>query len=223
MSTAPGRVSEVFYSLQGEGPSVGRPAVFLRLQGCDVGCAWCDTRYTWDPGLGEPLDLPAIERRIAAEFGACPLLVVTGGEPLQHPQLGDLLDWAATRFARVEIETSAVAPPPRTGSRFAYNASPKLPGVSPRWAATWEHVSAYLALPETTFKVVVRDLPDFTALIGLARRHGIPAERVAVLPEGLTDEAVRAHARELAEPCKRAGFRLSPRLHIWLWGARRGV
>ncbi|MBI3272800.1 MAG: 7-carboxy-7-deazaguanine synthase QueE [Planctomycetes bacterium] len=222
MADVPGRVSEVFSSLQGEGPSVGRPALFVRLQGCDVGCSWCDTKYTWDPALGEALDLDDLERRASA-LGACDLLVVTGGEPLAHPSIEAVLEWGVRRHARVEVETSALRPPPLARPNLAYVASPKLPGVTPRWAETWVHVGAFLALPATTFKFVVRDEPEFEELLALLRRHDLPRERVMVMPEGTTDAQVRARALALAEPCKRAGLRLSPRLHVWLWGARRGV
>ena len=75
------RVSETFLSLQGEGPSAGVPAHFLRLQGCDVGCAWCDTKYSWDAAGGAAME-PAAAVAALRALGEAPLLVVTGGEPL---------------------------------------------------------------------------------------------------------------------------------------------
>jgi organic radical activating enzyme len=151
------------------------------------------------------------------------MLVVTGGEPLQAAGIAGLLDQALERWPRVEVETSGIAPPPRTAPRLFYNVSPKLPSATPRWAETWAHAAAWVAEPRATFKIVCGDPPDPEDASGLIRDHAIPAERVMLMPEGLTDAAVRAHAVPLAEICKREGFRLSPRLHVWMWGARRGV
>ena len=80
------RVSEIFLSLQGEGPSAGTPAHFIRLQGCDVGCHWCDTKYSWDLAGGREHSAEAACDE-AEMLGAAPLLVITGGEPLEHPGL----------------------------------------------------------------------------------------------------------------------------------------
>ena len=216
------RLTEAFRSLQGEGPSAGTPAVFVRLQGCDVGCRWCDTRYSWPASGGERLSLEALWQA-AARLGPAPLLVVTGGEPLQHPGISDLLEQAVARWPRVEVETSGIAPPPFAHERLAYNVSPKLPSATARWEETWAHVPAWLAQPRATFKVVVGDPPDPDDACRLIAEGRLPAERVMLMPEGLTDEAVRKHGAELAELCARHGWRLSPRLHIWMWGARRGV
>jgi 7-carboxy-7-deazaguanine synthase len=216
------RISEVFLSLQGEGPSAGTPAHFLRLQGCGVGCHWCDTKYSWQPEGGRAATIAeALDH--ARSLGTAPLLVVTGGEPLEQPGLGALLEAALARWERVEVETSGITPPPLHHERLFYNVSPKLPSATPRSRDTWRHVRQWIAEPNATFKLVVGDPPDLDDALAAVAEHAIPPARVMLMPEGMTDQALRARAAGLAEACKRHGFRLSPRLHVWMWGARRGV
>jgi organic radical activating enzyme len=212
----------LFLSIQGEGPSAGTPAHFLRLQGCDVGCHWCDTRYSWDAAGGRALTLEAAWREAEA-LGTSGMLVVTGGEPAQLPGLGELLDRALERWPRVEVETSGIGAPPRSHEHLHYNVSPKLPSATGRWALTWRHMSAWKEEPRATFKIVVGDDPDLADALERIEQYALPAGRVMLMPEGLTTEALARHAVPLAEACRRHGFRLSPRLHIWIWGARRGV
>ena len=218
----PVRISELFLSLQGEGPSAGTPAHFLRLQGCDVGCQWCDTKYSWDAGGGRETALDRIWGD-ARTLGDAPLLVVTGGEPLEHPSLDSLLVGALEHWPRVEVETSGLLPPPIRHERLAWNVSPKLPSATARWAETWRHAREWIAEPNATFKIVVGDPPDPDDALRLITEHALPRERVMLMPEGLTDERIREHALTVAELCKRSGLRMSPRLHVWMWGARRGV
>jgi len=216
------RVSERFLSIQGEGPSAGTPAHFLRLQGCDVGCVWCDSKYTWDAAGGQDV---AIEAALAdlVTLGTAPLLVVTGGEPLAHPGVAELLRAALERWPRVEVETSGLEPPPLAHPALHYNVSPKLPSATPRWRDTWRHAARFVAEPRATFKLVVGVGSDLDDALQLVRAHELPRSRVMLMPEGLTDDVLRERARALAEVCKREGLRLSPRLHVWMWGARRGV
>lgn len=224
-SPAPGtslHVSEVFLSLQGEGPSAGTPAHFVRLQGCSVGCHWCDTRYSWPAGEGPGSPVEAVLDDARA-LGAAPLLVVTGGEPLECPALGDLLERALGRWERLEVETSGIGRPPLAHPRLFWNVSPKLPAATPRWEETWRHAADWLVEPNATFKIVVGAPPDPDDALRLISRHRLPAGRVMLMPEGLTDERLRERALALAPLCREHGFRLSPRLHVWLWGARRGV
>jgi 7-carboxy-7-deazaguanine synthase len=216
------RISELFLSLQGEGPSAGTPAHFLRLQGCDVGCVWCDSKYTWDPAGGRESGVDDAIAELEA-MGEAPLLVITGGEPLEHRSLAALLEAALERWPRVEVETSGLEPPPARHPSLHYNVSPKLPSATPRWADTWRHARAWVAEPNATFKLVVGDPPDLDDAVRLVQEHAIPRGRVMLMPEGMTDERVRERARQLAESCMRLGFRMSPRLHIWMWGAKRGV
>ena len=215
------RVAELFRSLQGEGPSAGTPAHFLRLQGCDVGCHWCDTKYSWEAEGGRSLSVAAAFAELRA-LGEARLLVVTGGEPLAHPAVERLLAKAVGRWPRVEVETSGVRPPPLTHERLHYIWSPKLPSATARWSETWAHRERFVGDPRTTVKIVV-GLGDHDDAIRLVREHDLPRERVMLMPEGLTGDAVRAGALSLAEVCQREGLRLSPRLHVWMWGARRGV
>ncbi len=215
------RVAEVFRSLQGEGPSAGTPAHFLRLQGCAVGCRWCDTKYTWDAAGGRELSLADAFAELRA-LGAAPLLVVTGGEPLAHPGIERVLAAAVGQWPRVEVETSGIAPPVFTHERLFHMWSPKLPGVTERWAETWAHAARFMADPRTLAKIVV-STGDDDAAVRLVNEYALPRERVMLMPEGLTDAALRERALTLAELCMREGFRLSPRLHVWLWGAKRGV
>lgn len=216
------RVSEIFLSVQGEGPSAGTPAHFVRLQGCDVGCHWCDSKYTWGVSGGrESLVDDVLEE--ARALGPAPMLVVTGGEPLDHEGVYDLLARAVDHWPRVEVETSGIHPPRMSHARLFWNVSPKLPSVTERWPETWQHARAFVAEPHATFKLVAGSDRDVEDAIGLLADHGVPASRVMLMPEGLTDEVVRANARRLVEACKNHGFRMSPRLHVWLWGAKRGV
>ena len=216
------RVSEAFLSLQGEGPSTGTPAHFLRLQGCDVGCRWCDTKYTWDAAGGRASTIAEAFAELRA-LGDASLLVVTGGEPLAHPHVAELLAEALESWPRVEVETSGLMPQPLRHARLFYNHSPKLPSVTERWADTWQHVAAFLTDPNTIIKVVVGGDPDEADAMRLLREHQVPRERVMIMPEGMTDAVLRERAQHLAEVCKREGWRLSTRLHVWLWGAKRGV
>jgi 7-carboxy-7-deazaguanine synthase len=212
----------MFLSLQGEGLSAGTPAAFLRLQGCDVGCHWCDSRYTWDPARGRELSVEEALGELE-QLGFAPMLVVTGGEPLQHDGIAELLDAAVPRWGRVEVETSGVLPPPLRGGGLFWNVSPKLPSATPRWRETWAHAAAWVDESRATFKIVVGGEQDLDEVRRLLVVHDLPRDRVLLMPEGVTDAALRERAAWLAEACKREGLRMSPRLHVWLWGARRGV
>ncbi len=98
---------EDFYTLQGEGFHAGKPAYFIRLGGCDVGCAWCDAKYTWNPRLFPPTDVQVVVERVVASGARC--VVITGGEPLLYP-LEPLTNELASRELQVFLETSGSHP-----------------------------------------------------------------------------------------------------------------
>lgn len=98
---------EDFYTIQGEGHHTGKPAYFIRLGGCDVGCKWCDARFTWNSRLFPPVDVEEIVARAAV----CPAraIVITGGEPLMYP-LEHLTRQLHGRGLEIFLETSGSHP-----------------------------------------------------------------------------------------------------------------
>lgn len=98
---------EDFYTIQGEGRHAGKPAYFIRLGGCDVGCRWCDAKYTWNPKMYPPTDIKTVVERACA--CSAQAIVITGGEPLLYP-LGPLTRALHERGLEIFIETSGTHP-----------------------------------------------------------------------------------------------------------------
>ena len=229
---APGE-PEIFASLQVEGPSAGRPCVFVRLSNCNLSCTWCDTAYTWrftGPGAFERKANQVVLSE--ADTAACIAahkgnrLVITGGEPLlQAPALAKLL--ALLPAMHVEIETNGtVAPPPALDVLIhQYNVSPKLAhsGNAAHLALIPERLAAFAADARAFFKFVVATPGDVAEVLALAQAYAIPRERLFLMPEGTDSATLRTRSRWLAELCASEGLRLSDRLHIHLYGDTRGT
>ena len=98
---------EDFYTIQGEGYHTGKPAYFIRLGGCDVGCRWCDAKYTWNPKIFPPVDVDTVVAR--AKECAAQAIVITGGEPLLYP-LGVLTQRLREEGLEIFLETSGTHP-----------------------------------------------------------------------------------------------------------------
>ena len=235
---------EIFASLQGEGPSLGRPSVFVRLSRCNLACQWCDTAYTWRfIGDNRPhRDDLAFERSanqlvleeadVAARILALApqRLVVTGGEPLlQGAALARVV--ALLKEARpvlhVEIETNGtVAPAPALDPLVdQFNVSPKLAhsGNPADLALIPERLSAWAADPRAFFKFVVATPADLAEVAELQSRYAIPGERLFLMPEGTDSATLRERSKWLSDACMKAGWRFTDRLHIHLYGDTRGT
>jgi organic radical activating enzyme len=222
---------EIFRSIQGEGVSAGAPSVFLRLATCNLACIWCDTKYTWDwqhydikrEAMG--LSVEDVGRRVTA-FG-CPRLVITGGEPLlQQDELVPLAASLKRKRFFIEVETNGtIAPSKAMAAAVAqWNVSPKLAnsGNRPGRREEPEALRAFARLPNAYWKFVVVERADVDEACALAKRYGVPRERVVLMPEGTTRGVLRERGAWLAQACAESGLRYSPRLHVELWGPRRG-
>jgi organic radical activating enzyme len=238
-TTTPGE-PEIFASLQGEGPSLGRPSTFVRLSRCNLACRWCDTAYTWrfegdnrphrdDLAFDRPtnqvtLDEADVAARIAAL--APDRLVITGGEPLlQGAALARTV--AHLPDMHVEIETNGtVAPNPALDARVhQYNVSPKLAhsGNPAGLALIPERLAAWAGDPRAFFKFVVADADDLAEVLALQTRYAIPGDRLFLMAEGRTPAELAPRNRWLSEICLRHGLRFTDRLHIHLYGDTRGT
>ena len=218
-----GRVAEVFYSIQGEGVTAGLPAVFVRLQGCTVGCVWCDTKYSWDAAGGRAADVDGLLREASAY--PCRRVVVTGGEPLESPLFTTLTPALIDAGFAVEVETSGtLAPPVALDRAIQWNVSLKLAasGVADATRIQPAVIRAFLSR-ESWWKFVVTDARDVSEVLSLAERFALPKSRILLQPEAIRREELIERGPWVAEMCTRHGFRFSPRLHIMLWGPRRGV
>jgi len=227
------RISEVFTTIQGEGMLSGVPSLFIRTSGCNLRCVWCDTPYTsWAPE-GEDWSLERILDFVRGE-PAYRHIVITGGEPMLFREMVELTAALRAEGRHITIETA--------GTVFQavecdlMSISPKLSNSTPhereegRWAEMHEKtrlrpdVLRQLAGGyEYQLKFVVSDAADLVEIREIAGLLGAPAERVLLMPEGITEEVLAERALWLVEVCKQTGYRFCPRLHVMLYGNRRGV
>jgi organic radical activating enzyme len=231
---------EIFASLQGEGPSTGKPCAFVRLSRCNLACTWCDTAYTWRfEGDNRPHrdgivyertanQITLAEEDVAARIAALgkPRLVVTGGEPLlQATALMRML--ALLPGMAIEIETNGtVAPPPALDALVhQYNVSPKLAhsGNPADLALPPERLARWATEPRAIFKFVVAELADVEEVLNLAAAHAVPRARIWLMAEGTDAATLAAREAWLAPQCLEHNLTLSKRLHIELYGDTRGT
>ncbi len=230
-------VAEMFASMQGEGPSAGRPTVFLRLGGCNLTCAWCDSAYTWD---GKRFDLRAELRRMTAAEVIAEVerlagehirrLTITGGEPLlQGGRLVPVLRWARAQRFTIEVETNGTLTPPPDADSWIdeYRVSPKLAhaGIPDGRRLRLAALRRFVEMPaaRAIFKVVVRYADDLAEVARLCAAAGIAPGRVWVMAEGIDAAGQIIGMRAMADAALAAGYNLSPRLHVLIWEDRRGV
>ncbi|GAA3863225.1 7-carboxy-7-deazaguanine synthase QueE [Saccharothrix violaceirubra] len=225
-------VNELFGpTFQGEGPSQGRRARLIRLSGCHLACAWCDTPQTWDT---RRFDLSAERRQcdvadIVDWLTTVPgdLVVITGGEPLlQRKGLEHLLDHLRSTGLddEVEVETSGtIAPGPVltdavtrfvVSPKLAHSAQPERKRLRP------DVLRTFAASGKATWKFVAQVPSDLDEVAVLADRHGLAP--VWIMPEGIDGDVVVQRLRLLADPVLARGWNPTSRLHILLWGNARG-
>lgn len=227
-------LSEVFTSIQGEGPFAGRLVQFVRLGGCNLACEWCDTPYTWDSSrfnlrAENPLT-PVIDivRRVEPNM----ITVVSGGEPLIHQGSRgwwEFLDGMFNRDCEIHVETNGtIAPNPTTESMVAhYSVSPKLPnagahkpGQDPALADGWLTAARRGA---AVLKFVCNDDADVALAVDYAVSRGWPRRQVWVMPQGRSETELAARWPVIASAAVAQGINASHRLHVLAWGDCKGT
>ncbi|WP_338673891.1 7-carboxy-7-deazaguanine synthase QueE [Streptomyces sp. SCSIO 30461] len=226
------RVSERFSgTVQGEGPSTGVPACFIRLALCNLICSPCDTPYTWDTSrydLRREAHYESVEELLAWALDQPEgLVVITGGEPLiQMAGLTELVKALRAAGRTVEIETNGTIAPSEAlvAAGPYFNVSPKLSRFG---AAMPEErrlvpdvLRAFVTTRRARFKFVVSEPAEVAEIAALEAAHALTD--ISVMPEGTDAEAILTGMRVLESAVRERGYRLGTRLHVLLWGDERG-
>ncbi|MEM1441974.1 MAG: 7-carboxy-7-deazaguanine synthase QueE [Verrucomicrobiota bacterium] len=230
---------EIFYTLQGEGRNVGRPSIFLRTSLCNLHCSWCDTDYTWnwegtrfDHEQGKKyrreeqiVELSIKEIIEEVEQYPCRNFVFTGGEPLIHDR-----DWTAlmeSLSGSFEVETNGTLfPSPGFLERIhQMNVSPKLSnsGIDPSLRIKPEVLRKLGETGKADFKFVVGDQSDFDEIQLLMEKATLPQGRIFLMPKANSVSELEENQGFVSELAQENGFHYSDRLHLRLFGAKRGV
>jgi 7-carboxy-7-deazaguanine synthase len=225
------RISEIFYSLQGEGVLAGVPSVFVRLAGCPLRCRWCDTKYAWAEQAGRPYSVAEIVEQVRQ--WPCGFVVVTGGEPMIHSDLPELVHQFKAAGKHVTIETAGIAYIPDLPCDLM-SISPKLSNSVPDDAKSAAiHDAARLNLDvlrqlmdnyDYQLKFVVDSQADLQEIEETIEKLGnVNRGKVMLMPQAATRDELLAKSPMVAELCKRAGLAFCQRLHVLLWNNARGM
>ena len=226
------RISEIFYSIQGEGRLIGVPSVFIRTSGCNLRCRWCDTPYTsWRPeGTNWSIE------KILGEVAKYPTrhVVITGGEPLLAPEIEALTKQLKKRGAHLTIESAATVFKPLACDLISL--SPKLANSTPlrraggKFAAMHERrrlnfavMQKFIDTHDYQLKFVVDGQEDFAEIGGILRKlENVDPVRVLIMAQGTNRRELHRKAGWVVDLCQQHGYSYTPRLHIELFGNRRG-
>ncbi|WP_342749395.1 7-carboxy-7-deazaguanine synthase QueE [Streptomyces milbemycinicus] len=209
----------------------------MRLGGCNLDCRWCDTPYTWDwkgvsdTGIAyrpaeelhamDPADV--VERLLAFGVG---LIVISGGEPLnQQSRLEPVIRALREAGIAVEIETNGTVAPQAAlaAAGIRFNVSPKLAhsGIAEKRRIVPEVLGEFTRLPGAAFKFVCATASDLEEVDALVARHSL--KNIWIMPRGQSPEEIEEGIRTLADEVVGRKWNLSGRLHVTIWGSKRGV
>ena len=230
-------ISEIFYSIQGEGELTGVPSVFVRTSGCNLRCKWCDTPYaSWKPE-GRQMSVDEIVYEVK-KYTTARHVVLTGGEPMIAPGIHDLSSALKGVGYHITIETAGTISPSGIDCDLA-SLSPKLSNSTPEPGvidATWierhnetrhqpEVLSEWITRYNYQFKFVIGAEADLSETLAIMRLGfpDVPHWKIQLMPEGIDSTSIAKHRSMLIDFCKESGYRFCDRLHIHLFGNTRGT
>jgi 7-carboxy-7-deazaguanine synthase len=210
-------VNEIFYSIQGESTRAGEPCVFVRLTACDLRCSWCDTAYAFYEGRKMSVD----EVVSAVDAYGCPLVEITGGEPLLQQDVYPLMQRLLDAGRTVLLETGGHRPIAQVPREVIKVVDVKCPGSGEADRNDWSNLDALT--PHDQVKFVIQDRGDYDYARDVIEHRGLAARAGAILlspVHGVLDP------RTLSEwmLADRLPARLQLQLHKFIWSpTARGV
>lgn len=209
-------VHEIYRSIQGESTFCGLPCVFVRLTTCHLRCRWCDTPHAFN--AGEPLSLEATLARVLAE--TCPLVEITGGEPLLQENVYPLMTRLAEAGCTVLLETSGAVRLDRVDRRVHVIMDLKCPGSGEVAENCWDNLK--LLKPIDEIKFVIADRADFDWALQQVRAHDLSTRHAVLISPVFNEVSPQALAEWVLE--SELPLRMQLQLHKYVWAPdARGV
>ena len=230
------KISELFFSIQGEGELTGVPSVFVRTSGCNLRCRWCDTKYaSWKPE-GENVTINDLVDRVCSYPARH--VVISGGEPMIAKGIEEFTHLLKESGKHITIETAGTISPNGIQCDLA-SLSPKLSDSTPKegdinkeWIDRHESkrldydiLSEWVNSYNFQLKFVVskeEEINEIQNVISRIKGKILP-EKVLLMPEGIDSDTLRSRYDLLIDLCKENGYRLCNRLHIDLFGNTPGT
>ena len=202
-------INEIFYSVQGESSFAGQPCVFVRLTACDLRCSWCDTPYAFHEGSKRPLEsvLQDVDR-----FD-CPLVEVTGGEPLSQPESLALLSRLCDEGFEVLLETSGAIDTASVDRRVHVILDVKCPGSGMADRMHWPNL--HRLSPQDEAKFVIKDRADYEWAREVVRREGLSTRCTVLFSPVFGENEVRQLAEWVLADNLPVRFQLQMHKYIW--------
>ena len=212
------KINEIFYSLQGEGPDLGLPAIFVRLSGCNLSCDWCDTEH--ESGTEMTIDQVVKSVTQDGQWSHCKNVIITGGEPLIQDECEDLIKNLVVEGRNVFVETNGTVYNPNIIGYCKFVVSPKLENI--------EDIKSYYEKIQNwngnaVFKFVIGDYEEFVKTKDFVKIMNL--KNVYFMPKSSKDTSMKQLMLELVEWVKKESpnIKVTPRLHIYLYGLRKGT
>lgn len=211
------KISEIFYSIQGEGLLAGRPSMFIRLAGCPLRCNYCDTEYALDAKAGKKMSIDEITNKMIKYSPQ--YAVITGGEPMFSPHISLLCEKIKKHNVHTTIETA--------GIKFVPNLTCDLMSISPKISNAYDNQpdkDRYLKIDELKklienydyqLKFVVEKIEDITEVHQIVNViNGIDHSKILLMPQAKDVSQYMRISPLIVEMCKANGFTFSPRLQL---------
>lgn len=235
------KLSEEFLTLQGEGRFLGVPSYFIRTTGCNLRCAWknpddsvtvCDTPYTsFKPEKGYDLDMGSVLEKLTKSNAEH--IVITGGEPMLQKDLGDVVEEFNGMGYKTTIETN--------GTIYRDDIKGAFLSISPKLISSYaqaeevhkrlhtqnnhfkENIKNYIQNYEHQIKFVVNDEQDLNEIYKVQKECGIENKNILLMPQGITVKQLKDKSKWLFDECIKYGYTYAPRMHIDIFGDKRGI
>lgn len=210
------RITEIFHSIQGESTHAGQPCVFVRLTGCPLRCTWCDTAYAFHGGTD--MTMEAVLTQVKS-YG-CPLVEVTGGEPLSQPAAFNLITRLCDERLEVLIETSGAIDISPVDSRAQIIMDIKCPGSEMEGRTHWDNLDHITEKDQIKF--VISDRRDYDWAVDVVKRNQLTERCPVLFSPVFAGQDLRPMAEWILQD--RLLVRFQVQLHKFIWDPdTRGV